>query len=128
MNKKKEEKLSIAVSNYIKLQYPNVIFLTDDSGVWLPKGLASIRAKQRSRMKIPDVLILEPKGGYHGLVIELKTVDKSPFLKDGSISRSKHVQEQLQSILHLANKGYYACFGVGFDDCKAIIDNYMNLK
>lgn len=124
---KKEESLSKAVSRYLKLQYRDVIFTCDASGVRLTMGQATALKAQRSVHKIPDMIILKPNAEYHGLILELKTEDSSPFLKDGSLSTGKHIQEQNNTLNMLFNLGYYAVFAVGFDNAKKIIDDYMKL-
>lgn len=124
---KKEEQLSKAVSKYLKIQYPDVVFTCDASGVRLTMGQATALKAQRSVHKIPDMIILKPNGEYHGLILELKSEDSSPYLKDGSLSKGQHIQEQNQTLTVLLNIGYYAVFAVGFDNAKKIIDDYMNL-
>ncbi len=124
---KKEEQLSKAVSKYLKIQYPDVVFTCDASGVRLTMGQATALKAQRSVHKIPDMIILKPNGEYHGLILELKSEDSSPYLKDGSLSKGQHIQEQNQTLTALLNIGYYAVFAVGFDNAKKIIDDYMNL-
>lgn len=124
---KKEEQLSKAVSRYLKLQYPDVVFTCDSSGIRLTIGQATALKAQRSVHKIPDMIILKPNGEYHGLILELKSEDSSPYLKDGSLSKGQHIQEQNQTLTTLLNIGYYAVFAVGFDNAKKIIDDYMNL-
>jgi len=123
---KQEEKLSIAISNYIKIQYPNVIFTCDASGVKLTMGQAVILKKQRSNHKIPDMIILSPKDKYHGLILELKS--KNIYLKDGSLSKEKHIQSQNNTLNQLLDIGYYAVFVIGFDHAKKVIDNYLKQK
>ena len=125
---KKEEQLSKAVSRYLKLQYSDVVFTCDASGVRLTMGQATALKAQRSVHKIPDMIILKPNGEYHGLILELKSEDSSPYLKDGSLSKGKHIQEQNQTLTELFSIGYYAVFAVGFDNAKKIIDDYMKLK
>lgn len=124
---KKEEQLSKAVSKYLKIQYPDVVFTCDASGVRLTMGQATALKAQRSVHKIPDMIILKPNAEYHGLILELKSDDSSPYLKDGSLSKGQHIQEQNQTLTTLLNIGYYAVFAVGFDNAKKIIDDYMNL-
>lgn len=124
---KKEEQLSKAVSRYLKVQYPDVVFTCDASGVRLTMGQATALKAQRSVHKIPDMIILKPNAEYHGLILELKSEDSSPYLKDGSLSKGQHIQEQNQTLTTLLNIGYYAVFAVGFDNAKKIIDDYMNL-
>ena len=125
---KKEESLSKSVSRYLKLQYPDLVFTCDASGVRLTMGQATALKAQRSVHKIPDMIILKPNSKYHGLILELKSEDSSPFLKDGSLSTGKHIQEQNNTLNELSRVGYYAVFGVGFDNTKKIIDDYMNNK
>ena len=125
---KKEEQLSKSVSRYLKLQYPDVVFTCDASGVRLSIGQATALKAQRSTHKIPDMIILKPNAEYHGLILELKSDDSSPFLKDGSLSKGKHIQDQNQTLTELLSIGYYAVFAVGFDNAKKIIDDYMKLK
>ena len=125
---KKEEQLSKSVSRYLKLQYPDVVFTCDSSGIRLTIGQATVLKAQRSTHKIPDMIILKPNAEYHGLILELKSDDSSPFLKDGSLSKGQHIQEQNQTLTALLNIGYYAVFAVGFDNAKKIIDDYMKLK
>jgi hypothetical protein len=80
---------------------------------------------QKNGFKCPDLIILEPKNGFHGLFIELKL--ETPFKKDGQIKASKndHLKGQLETIEKLNAKGYSACFSWGFDMTKEIIDNYL---
>jgi hypothetical protein len=117
-----------AVANYIKLQYPKVIFTSDSSGIRLSIGNAKKMLALKAKYKIPDLIILEPNSISNGLIIEIKRKDKSPYLKNGNLSKSEHVQSQNKTLEMLRDKGYSACFGVGFDNCKEIIDNYMKLK
>lgn len=123
----REESLQISVCSYIKLQYPGTIFTAEGAGINQSMGNAIKCAKQRSQRGLPDMLIFEPKGPYHGLLIELKREGQSPFLKDGSLSTRKHIQEQGEAISQLKRKGYFACFCVGFDEAKDTIDKYMNI-
>lgn len=59
------------------------------------------------------------------MFLELKV--ESPFLKDGITPKSEHVSGQQKSINDLRKKGYYANFGVGFEDCKKQIDEYLRI-
>ena len=114
-----------AVANYLKLQYPNIIFTSDSSGIRLSIGNAKKMLALKSNCKIPDLLIFAPNEKYHGLIIEIKRTDEKIYLKDGSLSKSKHIQQQNETLERLSAIGYYAVFGVGFDACKKIIDTYF---
>lgn len=116
-----------AVSNYLKMQYPKVIFTSDSSGIRLSIGNAKKMLALKANYKIPDLIILHPNQNYNGLIIEIKEKSKSPFLKDGSLSKNKHVQSQNETLEMLQKCGYKAVFGVGFDNCKNIIDRYFKV-
>ena len=127
-NNQREKKISIELAKYINLQYPDVIFFPDASGVRLTMGQAiQLRAQRCNRYKIPDFFILEPKGDYLGLILELKREGESPFLKDGGLSKDKHIQEQNKSLMKLRSVGYFACFAVGLDEAIQTVEAYMNL-
>jgi hypothetical protein len=124
---KKEESLQIAVSNYLRLQYPGVIFTSESSGIRLTIGQAIKAKKQRSNCKLPDMIILEPKGDFKGLCLELKKEGEKVFQKNGE-PYSGHIKEQYETLKRLSDKGYFAGFVCGFDHAKKIIDTYMGLN
>jgi hypothetical protein len=124
--KRREEKVQLAVCKYIAMQYKDVIFNCDvGSGIRLPIGVAKKAKMMRSSRGYPDLFIAEPRGMFSGLYIEIKKEGAGVWLKDGSLSKNKHIQEQANMLDKLVDRGYLACFGVGFDMCKEIIDDYM---
>ena len=94
---KQEQKLQIDICDYLKLQYPKAIFFSEPSGLRVSMGQAKTLKRMRSFGKLPDMFVAFPNGKYHGLFIELKTEDQSPYLKDGSLSKGEHIQEQLKT-------------------------------
>jgi hypothetical protein len=86
-------------------------------------------AKQIKDLKcdrgIPDLWIIKRIDPYPGLVLELKTTINTPFLKDGTISKDKHVQEQVAVMRSITKEGYLVLFGVGINDSVKIIEMYM---
>jgi hypothetical protein len=124
---KREESLQIAVSRYLKLQYTDVIFTSESSGIKLTIGQAvKAKAMRSSACKLPDMIILEPRGEYHGLILELKREGEKIFKADGT-PYSGHIYEQFKTLQRLKEKGYYSSFAIGFDDAKRQIDFYMKL-
>ncbi|MFM7855402.1 MAG: hypothetical protein ACKO96_26625, partial [Flammeovirgaceae bacterium] len=103
------------VCQYIRKQYPDVIFTSEPSGLRLPIGQAVKLKKLRSGAKLPDLWILEKRGNYGGLFLELKT---QPIYNSKGTFVSLHVKEQAQTIKRLCDKGYQANFAVCFDDAK----------
>jgi hypothetical protein len=110
---------------YLALQYPDANFLSDTIAnvkLTIPQQVRNKKI-QKQNFKCPDLLILEPRNGYAGLLIELKT--KSPFNKNGELYKNDHLEGQQKSLMELSEKGYYTCFSWGFEKTKKIIDNYL---
>jgi hypothetical protein len=74
-----EESEQIALCDYIKLQYKDVVFNSDHSGIRVSQGLANKIKRLKSENGIPDLNIDEPRGGYFGLKLELKATGNSQF-------------------------------------------------
>lgn len=115
------------VCNYLDYAFPTVMYLSDTiANMHLtPQQQLRNKAIQKNGFHCPDLLILEPKGGWHGLFIELKI--KSPYKKDGTLLKNEHLENQSRTIEELKSKGYYALFAWEFDEIKMIIDKYMAL-
>lgn len=150
-----EEHLQIQVADYLRLQYPNVIFHSDyGSGINLTIGQAVIQKRLNGgRRAWPDMQIAKPAtiaigqkslAGYsarifHGLFLELKKdgtklkreKDCKKILKgDTKIRKAgdwwdKHIEEQAEMLEALRQEGYKAEFAVGFEQAKQIIDEYL---
>jgi hypothetical protein len=109
---------------YIRIKYPTVIFTSEPSGLRLPIGQAKKLKELRSGTKLPDLWIIEPRGGYFGLFIEIKA---NFFFKKNGQYKTKHIADQAVMLEKLRNKGYFANFATGFESCRNMIDNYMKL-
>ena len=123
---KPEEKLHFAVADYLKLQYPKVIFISESSGIRMSPGMAKKLKRTRSAHTHLDLYILEPKGEFSGLIIELKAVDIYQKKHPELFLKNDHINDQAATIKALNKKGYFATFAIQFDQAKTIIDNYLN--
>lgn len=125
--RKKEERLQLTLCNYLRIRYPKIKFLCDvASGIPLSIGQASLASKMRSSRAMPDVHIMHPKNGYHGLYIELKKDGTKLYLKDGRTPVSdQHIREQLQMRDDLNALGYKAVIAIGFDHARKVVDEYL---
>ena len=131
----KESDLQVMVADYLRLQYPDVLFHSDfGSGIKLTMGQAAKQRRQNGgRRAWPDMVIAEPKvksfpNVYHGLFIELKREGTRIFKKDGTLVADEHIREQYDMLEQLRKRGYVAEFACGFDEAKAIIDKYLGGK
>lgn len=126
MAQQTESQLHEAVCNYIRLQYPNVLFNSDMSGVKLTIGQAIKAKKLRSSKGFPDLVIYESRRGYSALFIELKKEGEKLYKKDGITPRTPHLLEQWNILQDLEERWFSAQFACGFDEAKKIIDYYFN--
>jgi len=70
--------------------------------------------RQGVRAGFPDMLLLVPRGGYHGLAIELKRQ------RGGTVS-----PEQTEWLVALTEQGYKATVCRGFDEAVRTIMGYL---
>jgi hypothetical protein len=120
-----EYQIQTQIADWLRLQYPSVLFHMDLSGVRLPIGLA-VKVKRLNPYRAwPDIFIAEPRGGYRGLFIELKRKYADVYNKRGAIRDIPHIQEQAAVLISLENRGYKAVFGCGFEDTIKIIQKYL---
>lgn len=124
---KKEAILQAHVADYLRLRYPNVIFHSDyGSGIRLTPGQAMMQKRQNGgRRAWPDMFIARATDKYHGLFIELKKDGTRILKKDGTLVADQHIREQFDMLIELEQEGYKAVFGVGFQNTKQIIDEYL---
>lgn len=137
-----EHNLYEQIARYLQLQYPDVIYRFDLSAdLKLTMGQAAKHKRLHPERGYPDLFIAKPKdvkiitkldGGYNlvetkplgGLYLEIKKDGEKLTKKDGSW-RTPHIAEQAEMLERLRQTGYRAEFGVGFDECKQNIDEYL---
>ena len=131
---KPEQRLQIAICDYIRLKYPKAMFMISPSGIKLTQGQAkNLKRSQNPSKGWPDLLIFKTKidpsvNGLHewaGLLIELKAEGTILYKKDGSMRKNEHTQNQNAMHLRLHQEGYFATFATGFDETKKIVDWYL---
>jgi hypothetical protein len=114
------------VCNYIRTKYPNVIFRTDfSSGMRMSIGMAKRHKSLQSHSAYPDLFIAEPRAGYCGMFIELKSKDNVIFKQDGTLRKNLHHEEQAKMLQMLSSRGYKAVFGLGYQDSIKQISDYL---
>lgn len=119
-----EEKIQIDIFSYLAAKYPNVLAISEPSGVRVSMGLATKLKRMRSPHTHCDIYILSPRGRFHGMVIELKA--KNIYKKNGELLKSDHLEDQQKTIDKLNSLGYYATFAIGYDDAISKIEDYLN--
>ena len=126
---KKEELLHLKICDYLRKNYPDVLFRTDfSSGMKMTPGQAAKHKKFQKGRSWPDLFIAEPrelwnKKIYHGMYLELKS--KTIYKLDGTLRKNKHVEEQAEMLTDLREKGYYAEFVIGYEQAIFEIQQYL---
>ena len=132
-----EHNLYEQIARYLQLQYPDVIYRFDiGADLKLTMGQAAKHKRLHPERGYPDLFIAESSaniwdspvrewGFYFGLYIEIKKDGEKLTKKDGSW-RTPHIAEQAEMLEKLRERGYKAEFGIGFEGCKKIIDEYLH--
>ena len=135
---KKEEILHLKVCEYLRKNYPDVLFRTDfSSGMKMTPWQAAKHKKFQKSRAWPDLFIAESgvvkfKEGYlivnlrkNGMFLELKADGVKLYKKDGTLRKNKHIEEQAEMLEKLRNENYYAEFAIGYDDAIEQIHEYL---
>lgn len=110
-----ENSLALRLSVWLRKNYPDVIFAHDLMGCDLGKEQRAFYTNLRNPERgYPDLFVVEPLHGYHGLYIEEKRE------KGGVVSSE---QKDIHQRLRL--RGYKVEVGVGLEDCKNIVREYL---
>ena len=121
-----EYHLQVLVCKYLRVQYPDILFMSDTIAqvkLTIPQQSRN-KAIQKNRFKCPDLIIFEPNEKYNGLFIELKA--STPYKKDGTLLSNEHNELQEETMAKLRAKGYYACFAWDFGQVVKLIKDYLN--
>jgi hypothetical protein len=123
-----EHSHQLAFCKWLKLQHPNIRFRSDiQSAGKLSPQMQNIKLIIDPWRAWPDIQIYYKSGKYCGLMIEMKRIDSGTFLKDGSLSAQKHVQEQAEMHEFLRGLGWSVCFAEGAEEAKRKFEEYFYL-
>jgi hypothetical protein len=122
-----EDRVHYQVVKYLKLKYPKVLFHTDAAGELM---LESMRMRQgklnHPEISFPDLQILEARGGWFGLFIEMKREGENLYSAAG-LFKNEHLSRQDATLKALNARNYKAYFAKGFDQITRLIDEYLAL-
>jgi len=114
-----------SLCQYIAWKYPKAEYFSDLAGTHDKK----IKEYQLRKLRgWPDFYLFELMDTrFNSLMLELKKEgqEKYMFLKDGSLKKNKHLQEQLAKIYKMRERGFCAGFVVGSVAACAIVDAYL---
>ena len=111
-----EQKSQFDLVEFIRYQYPNILFTISPGGLLTSSRVGGKAKKLGYNPGVPDLIIFEPRGKYHGLFIELKA-------EKGIIS-----DVQKGWLLKLKSSDYYAVVCFNFNDAVQVLREYLALK
>ena len=116
----------LAFCKWLKMQYPQVRFRSDiQSAGKLSPAMQNIKLILDPFRGFPDITIYLKRGRFCGLMIEMKRENSGLYLKDGSLSNSKHVQEQGKMHEFLRDNAWKVEFAEGMDGAKIKFEEYL---
>jgi hypothetical protein len=123
---KSESNMHMQLAQYIRLQYPQVLFHTDfAAGIKMTMGQAVKNKQLQSGRGWPDLFVAQPMRGMHGMAIELKREGAIVLRKDGTRSTEAHISEQFAVLDELKKLGYGGVIAAGFEQAKYAVDKYL---
>lgn len=116
----------LAFCKWLKIQYPDVLFRSDiQSAGKLTPAMQNIKLIIDPFRGFPDISIYLKRSNYCGLMIEMKRLNSGLYLKDGSLSSNKHVQEQNEMHKKLRENGWQVEFAEGMEAAISLFQNYL---
>lgn len=106
-----EAELQVAVKKYLDAK--GYLYCASAGGVRTSMTQAVRMKKTGYKKGFPDLFIYEPRGGYHGLAIELKRVGQYP------------TPEQTMWKTELDKRGYKSFICKGIAEAMKVIDEYF---
>lgn len=110
-----EFRIQAAFVTTVQLCYPDLLFTIAPSGFIMSAGMAMKMMRMGYRKGTPDILFFEPRGSFHGLLIEFKA-------PRGTISDA-----QREFALLARDRGYKVAFCFSTAAGIAILDEYLHL-
>ena len=123
-NRLTEAQVQMAIVQYLRERYPQVLFKCDTSAIKLTLGQAVKMKRLGNTRAWPDLHIVEPRKKFYGCFLELKK-DGERIARENGNWVSPHVAEQASMLENLTLRGYYAEFAAGFLEAKKAIDWYL---
>ena len=112
-----ETNLQITLVQWLRLRYPRLIFSSSaHAGIKMDIRSGALAKHLGYHRGWPDLFFAEPRGKYHGMFLELKTLDGRPS------------KEQTELLEEVDARGYRTIIAYGFDEAVKEVNDYMKLK
>jgi hypothetical protein len=110
---KPEYQFQVDVTNWLHLAYPQLLWTISPSGMILSAGMAMKVKNMGYRAGTPDIIILCPRGGFHGLLIELKI-------------KAIVTNPQIGFLAEAREQGYEATVCRSMEEVQRVVKHYLN--
>lgn len=120
-----EFELQAAICQYIRANYPDVIFQSDLSGIKLNMGQAVKVRKIKYGKFYPDLFIAKANLGYCGFFGEIKLSEDDYLTQKGELRQIEHIQGQSRVLQKLRKEGFWANFLPGYSAAINNINWYL---
>ncbi|QOH56206.1 PDDEXK family nuclease [Rhodococcus rhodochrous] len=130
MRSNEENDIYRLIAQHLRINHQSVVFHFDTSGVNNTSRYSrSLYKSLNGDPGWPDLQICARShpdfGDYMGLFIEVKKAGTRIRKRDGSLVADQHIRDQAEMIKRLNAAGYYAAFGISYESCKRLIDEYL---
>jgi hypothetical protein len=117
------------VAGFLTQNYPKIWYLSTGNGLFMDEKKKK-QAAEFSRLQkvkgVPDLFIFKKIGKYSGLVIEIKKEGVTILKQNGELRKDNHISNQAAWLEELEREDFYSCFCIGYNQCKEIIEKYLN--
>lgn len=111
---KSEREIQCEVIRYLRAQSPKILFSATNGGIHCSAFTRGKMVAAGYEKGIPDLIIYEPRGEFHGLCIEFKS-------KKGRLSEWQDVW-----LANLSHRGYYTAVERDSTAAIRLIQDYLN--
>jgi hypothetical protein len=113
---KNEYAIQSAFIRYLELMYPDLLYTISPAGFIMSAGMAMKMVRMGYRKGTPDVMIFEPRGAWHGMMIEFKD-------PKGVVSEA-----QKEFLVQAGRRGYRSAVCYSTAAAIALIEQYLLAK
>ena len=110
-----EFRIQAAFIQYVELMHPTLLYTISPAGFIMSAGMGMKMIRMGYRKGTPDITFYEPRGSYHGLLIEFKA-------PGGTVSDA-----QKDFIKQAQDRGFMAVVCYSTSTAITILDEYLRL-
>lgn len=114
MAPKNEYRIQADFIRYLELMHPDLLYTISPAGFIMSAGMAMKMMRMGYRKGTPDVMIFEPRGQWHGLLIEFK--DPKGVVSDA----------QKEFLATASSRGYATAVCYSTSSAISLVESYLS--